>query len=271
MITLQHSLVTLLHHNGDTQAFQNEVPYALLPDAIRAYTGLRQYSHFEKAEDKSDVSWMEFPDDLKTVDSTVLKKVESHMVDTVRPCCMGEETDIDAFCKHNQHLPMPYFTGVKHHLQQDARFDAFIREQIDCSNMYEDKFEFKGQSYDGAGIRKEIAEIEQDGLCLLAKRAYEQYGITTDQKWFDETVYPALKSVYSEEMADKTYKYMQIPEELNERIKYHQFDKDYKVSESAYEQLYDAVLHDMSQTRGRMAEQRFADVLQKQDETELEL
>ena len=47
MITLQHSLATLFAYRGDVKAFEKEIPYVLVPDAIRRYCGPRQYSHFE--------------------------------------------------------------------------------------------------------------------------------------------------------------------------------------------------------------------------------
>ena len=42
-------------------------------------------------------------------------------------------------------MPFRYFYGVKKHLTQDHIFDEFIREKIDCSRMYEDKFVFEGK------------------------------------------------------------------------------------------------------------------------------
>ena len=56
MITLQHSLVTLFGLRGNEEEFDKEVPYVLIPDAIRRYCGPRPYSHFEENPDGTDIS-----------------------------------------------------------------------------------------------------------------------------------------------------------------------------------------------------------------------
>ena len=67
MITLQHTLVTLLGLRGNERELDEEIQYVLLPDAIRRYCGPRQYSHFEKSYDGKDTSWLAYPRDLKTL------------------------------------------------------------------------------------------------------------------------------------------------------------------------------------------------------------
>ena len=56
MITLQHTLVTLLGLRGNERELDEEIQYVLLPDAIRRYCGPRQYSHFEKSYDGKEKS-----------------------------------------------------------------------------------------------------------------------------------------------------------------------------------------------------------------------
>ena len=66
MKTIQHTLAYVLsckEYNEDD--IRRMVPYVLLPDAIRCFTGPRQYSHFERARNEDDSSWMTFPADMK--------------------------------------------------------------------------------------------------------------------------------------------------------------------------------------------------------------
>ena len=218
MITLQHSLVTLFGYLGHVDSFEKEVPYVLFPDAIRRYCGPRQYSHFEEKYDGSDVSWVKFPSDIKTIDKEKMGKQPMHMVDEVKPCVLGENTNIQAFEEHNRNLPPEMYAGIKKHLIQDLMFDEFIREQIDCSKKYEDKFEFNGKTYNGQEIRKVIGDIENHGLYVLAYMLNRSYGITANQEWFDEHVKKNLDRVYPEDLANGTYNYMKIPDVINERI-----------------------------------------------------
>lgn len=218
MITLQHTLVSLLAMNGNEEQLKKEIPYILLPDAIRRYMGPRQYSHFEMAHDGSDVSWVEFPVDTKKISRESLAAAPKHMVAEVKPCVLGETTNLEAYVQHNGHLPPDYFTGVKKHLIQDCIFDAYVRANIDCSRMYEDKFVFDGKEYDGKSIRKVIAEIEEHGVYMLAHMLHEYFGITANQEWFDRVVQPQLYAAYCEDLASGTYQYMKIPEVINERI-----------------------------------------------------
>mgnify|MGYP003288684454 CR=1 FL=1 len=128
------------------------------------------------------------------------------------------ETSIESFEEHNTHLNYRYFAGVKKHLTQDYIFDRFIREKIDCSRMYEDKFVFEGQEYDGKGVRGLIADIENQGLYILAYMAEKTYGKKTNQAWFDKHVKARLDEEYTEDLAAGTYNYMKIPAVINERI-----------------------------------------------------
>lgn len=223
MITIQHTLVTLFGLRGDEEKLDGEISHVLLPDAIRRYCGLRQYSHFEEHPTRSgDISWMRYPLDVKHVGKADMDAMEEgkdkHLAEGIPPCALGERTDIPTFEKYNYHLPPRYFASVKKHLAQDIVFDDFIRDQIDCSRKYDDKYVFKGQEFDGKGIRAKIAEIENQGFYVLAYVLHEAYGITANQEWFDKHVKANLDREYSEDLAEGTYKYMRIPEEINRRI-----------------------------------------------------
>lgn len=218
MITLQHSLVTLFGYLGHEDTFEKEAPYVLFPDAIRRYCGPRQYSHFEEKFDGSDISWVKFPSDIKSIDKEKMSKQPMHMVDEVKPCVIGEKTHVETFEEHNEHLSPEMYAGIKKHLIQDTMFDEFIREKIDCSRKYEDIFVFNDKEYNGQEIRKLIADIENQGVYVLAWMLNRSYGITTNQEWFDKHVKEQLDKVYPEDLAEGTYKYMKIPDVINERI-----------------------------------------------------
>ena len=246
MITLQHTLSTLLH---DKSTFHKVLPYALLPDAIRMFTGERQYSHFEKSFDDTDVSYMEYPLDIKNLtkeDIAVDKSDRTmyHLVSNIKPCCIGEDTDISAFYQHNMHLPETYHKGVELHLKQDICFDKFIRDTIDCSHKYEHEFKFHNKTYGDKEIRSIISDIEQYGVYVLAKDVYDKYNIVANQQWLDENVKPSLDKYYSSEMSENTYKYMKIRPDINEYITNKDWThmKDMPVSYENYHALYDSVL-----------------------------
>lgn len=218
MLTLQHSLVTFLALDGDIDRFRFIVAYDLLPDAIRRYIGARQTSHFEINSTGTDVSFMKFPLDLKNLTKETSEKIEGHLAGDIKPCCIGETTQLHVFDQWNKHLPIQYYCGIRMHLIQDYFYDEFIRNIIDCSNKYNDKFIYNGKSVDGTTVRKYVADIEEDGFCILAKEIYDKYGVVTDQAWFDRNVRDIIKTVYSDDLATGTYNYMKIKPEINRAI-----------------------------------------------------
>lgn len=265
MITLQHSLVTLLSELAQTKdnegknkvedAVKKEIPYVLIPDAIRRYMGPRPYSHFEQTPDGSSISWMHFPTNLKTVSKDNIENSVNHfLAEGYRPCVLGEETHIEKFKETNGDLPSDYYYGVLKHLTQDSIFDEWIRKGIglDCSRRFDSMhspeettaknigvYKFKRprksdtgeiikdnegnvvtdeETLDGAQVRNLIAEIENQGVYILAYLLNEKYGITANQEWFDKNVKGPLDEVYSQDLSNGTYNYMKIPEEINERI-----------------------------------------------------
>lgn len=218
MLTLQHSLVTFLALDGDIDRFRFIVAYNLLPDAIRKYTGARQTSHFEINSTGTDVSFMKFPLDLKNLTKETSEKIEGHLAGDIKPCCIGETTQLHVFDQWNKHLPIQYYCGIRMHLIQDYFYDEFIRKIIDCSDKYNDKFIYNGKSIDGTTVRKYVADIEEDGFCILAKEIYDKCGVVTDQAWFDRNVRDIIKTVYSDDLATGTYNYMKIKPEINRAI-----------------------------------------------------
>ena len=291
MITLQHSLVTLFGLRGDEKEFERQVPYALVPDAIRRYCGPRPYSHFEETPDGKDVSYMHFPKSLKLASKENIGNERMKLAEGYRPCVLGEKTHVEVFEKYNGDLPPVYFSGVKKHLVQDVIFDEFVREGIglDTSRRYESMYtpeETTGKNIgiytykrpvrtpdgklvldseghrvtedvvlDGEGVRKLIAEIENHGVYVLAHMLYKAYGITANQEWFDEHVKKSLDEVYSQDLSDGTYQYMRIPEDIDKKITDHDWSAldDGLIPLDSYMKMYEQVIMEMPGIDAQMA------------------
>lgn len=275
MITLQHSLVTLFGLRGNEEEFEKQVPYILIPDAIRRYCGPRPYSHFEETPDGKDISYMHFPINLKTLTKENIGNERMHLANGYRPCVLGEKTHIEKFEQTNGDLPPIYYAGVKKHLTQDVIFDDFVREDIglDCSRRFESMYspeETTGknvgiftfsrrvkdpdgqtrtveETLDGNGVRKLVADIENHGLYILAYMLHKSYGITANQEWFDKHVKKFLDEKYSQDLADGTYQYMKIPEEINRRITEHDWTHldEGVIPYDVYMQMYKKVIEEM--------------------------
>ncbi len=283
MITLQHSLVTLFGLRGDVERFEEEVPYVLAPDAIRRYCGPRPYSHFEETPDGKDISFMHFPKSLKNVSKENIGNERMKLAKGYKPCVLGEKTHIEVFERVNGDLSPLYYSGVKKHLIQDVIFDEFIRERIglDTSRRYESmhipeettgknvgiytfrrpiktpegKFllDSKGKRVtetevlDGEGVRKLIADIENHGVYVLAYMLHKAYGITANQAWFDEHVKKPLEGVYSKDLADGTYQYMRIPEDIDKKITEHDWSSldEGPIPLEDYIKMYEEVIGEM--------------------------
>lgn len=220
MLSIQHLLCARLQNvNHNNPEYMASV---IFPDAIRKYSGARQYSHFEKGSDGvNDTSYWEMPTDMKNVTKeSVQRDLEAfgHLSESIRPAAIGELSDINEFYKHNSHLPTTMFHGVEDHLKQDIIFDDFIRDVIDCSRKYEDIYVFKGQEMNGKEARGLIGEIEQHGVYILACEIYEKFGEVTNQEWFESKIKPILYEMYPEDLAETTYSFMKIDPKINELI-----------------------------------------------------
>ena len=275
MITLQHSLVTLFGLRGDVEEFEKQVPYILIPDAIRRYCGPRPFSHFEETPDEKDISHMHFPLNLKSLTKENIGNERMHLANGYKPCVLGERTHVEKFEQTNGDLPPTYYAGVKKHLVQDVIFDEFVREEIglDCSRRFESMYspeettgknvgiytfsrpvkkpdgqvEMVEETLDGNGVRKLIADIENHGLYILAYMLHKSYGITANQEWFDKHVKAPLDEAYSKDLADGTYQYMKIPEEINRRISEHDWShlEDGVIPYETYANMYKRVIEEM--------------------------
>lgn len=241
MITLQHSALfalavaerkqffTKLDRNFMfLQYFHENIPWLLLPDAIRAYIGPRQPSHFEKAVD-GEISWMCFPD-VKVLKELTKENAQQRIKFGIKGkypnCVIGETTQIGEFdvCNY-QHR---YYHTMRSHLVQDCCLDSILRlKMIQYTHQLpEDHFIIRhnGKVIRGKELRKQIALFEHLGFIKLVGLVYKKTGLLLTREWFDSHVYEPLKKAYPADLAEKTYSYMSIDDQTNDRIKRHDFE-----------------------------------------------
>lgn len=201
--------------------FKKEIPFILLPDAIRRYIGARQAGHCEIAMN-GDTSWMEFPeaDVLKTLTAeNAAEKVRFHIADGIQPCVIGEYTNHDVFNRHN--LGHPHYMAFAMHLMQDTGLDRYLREVlVNVDERYEDKFTIihSGEVIDGKTLREQVSLFEDALFLTAAGMFYRATGTIANRRWFEDVVYAALEKAYPKDLADGTYKFMAMSDELNARI-----------------------------------------------------
>lgn len=210
------------------EEFSKEVPFVVLPDGIRAYSGPRPVSHFEKTPDGNGVSYMRFPsaEVLKTLTKENYKElVEAHYAEGYLPCVIGEKTDIREFDRHN--FGHTHYHALRVHMFQDAILDELLREElIDVSLRFQDIFTVRHDTtvkIDGKELRKQVAEFERIGFIMLAGIVYERTGVIMNNSWFKTVVEPALHAAYSADLAANTFKYMRLDDATDARITNLQF------------------------------------------------
>lgn len=225
MLSIQHILCSVLSCSGDDEYLDKHAAAIIFPDAIKAYLPSRKFSHFEKGVIPDDISYMRFPNNLKCVTKDfILQSVEEYGHEAIAPSSViGEDTDLWTFRAHNRWLFPNIYRGIQSHLIQDIIFDAFLREQIDCSDKYRDNFYIVNldgtrKKVNGEEIRAEIAKVEQFGLYVLVHKIYRETGILANQKWVNDTLFPLIERDYPKDLAEKTISYMQIDPDLNKLI-----------------------------------------------------
>ena len=217
-----------------------EIPWLLLPDAIRAYIGPRQVSHFEKLPEGygNDCSWIKFPSEsaLKELSKENLNKLVSYELKDGYPACViGEETDIGEFdIRNGVHK---HYEALRCRMIQDMYFDECLRLRIiDASQRFSDKFVIRHskKEIDGKELREQVALFSELGFIKLVCILYEKTGILANREWFDKYVGTALENTYPADLAENTYRYMYISNELNERINSLQFELTDEEKDSVY-------------------------------------
>lgn len=245
MLSIQHILCGFLALD-DNELTDEYVAASIFPDAIRAYTGNREYTHFERNSDETDISWFSFPDSMDHQADFITEHMQgnAHLADDSLHAVIGNETVIEEYEQHNQHLSDDMFIGIRDHLIEDRRFDDFIRDEIDCSRKYDDVFAFHGEQYDGAGVRALINEIEQYGIYTLAHAMYEKNKTTTNQEWLASRIKPVLDKMYCQDLSDRTFSFMHISPEVDELITTHDWSHigDAAIPQDRYLQMYSDVV-----------------------------
>lgn len=86
--------------------------------------------------------------------------------------------------------------------------------------------------------------FEEYGFYLLAYFCYKNYGIITDQKWFDEHVLKVLNEYYPTDLANNTFEYMKIEENMNNKISSEDFSGlTFPFYNEKYNELYSKLIY----------------------------
>ena len=76
-----------------------------------------------------------------------------------------------------------------------------------------------GKQYDSTTVRGLITAIEDDGIAYLSKYIKDTFNISVNQAWFDENIKPIFYNAYSKELADNTYKYVKVRDDINQALR----------------------------------------------------
>lgn len=217
---------------------RKEIPFVVLPDAIRAYIPARQAGHFEISPDGTQQSWMEFPDagTLKNITKeTAQEKIRFYVADNIPKCVIGEETRIDEFEKRN--FSHRHYHSLRMHMFQDCILDDVLRSMmVDVKRRFEDEFKIRhsGKVISGKDLRSQVDKFEDMGFITLVGAVYRSTGILLDRNFWEQHVRVALLEAYPEDLALNTYKFMQLSDEDAERIQKKSFDLTFAEKESLY-------------------------------------
>jgi hypothetical protein len=206
-----------------------------LNDSMRCWSGAREYSHFTINPETGMVSWMQMPtEDVSEWTEELVKSAERFSAGKPGEACVDEATVCSEFWRHNKFSKQNMLMYL--HLVQDRIYDRFVRTVIDTSRRYEDVFIFNGKAYTGNDLRgKGMMRWNGDGLInildaqfyvRLAKRYYEATGILANATWIEQVFKPAFFRTYSQELAEKTVKYVSINHFAEEVINNMSWDEE---------------------------------------------
>lgn len=225
MHLLQHILLSYVDELNDSptkidlKEYKKSIPYTILPDAIRFYTGERRFSHFEISQedlltDNNAFNGMLFPEDLKNIGK--IKLISAHSVSKE---CIGGRTSIEHYEELNKHLPPLVFSEIREHLEQDNWYDVWVRKNFDCSNSVNDKFKVKRIEIDRQEFREMISILEADSLCRLFALIKHDFNVKINKQWIEEIIFDTLSAVYNDELFNNTIKFINIDNIKEEREK----------------------------------------------------
>lgn len=212
MLTMNHTitkLLAMLKDGQDISTIDTLVSQLLLPDAIRMY-GARQVFHFTEHPVTGKVSSVILrttPDSLKGIKN----KLETNLQPDIPKAAVDEMSHPEVFAELN---PAWVGSGYETHLYQDMAWDTWIRTLIDVSGRFDDKFVYNktGKVVDGATLRKDLFPMDDLLFIAVAKKIQAEYSITIDAGWFEKHVHQNLLRDYDEELAENTWKYINIPD-----------------------------------------------------------
>lgn len=201
-------IAAMLRDGQDVNNIDAIVAQLLLPDAIRMY-GPRQVFHFTEHPVTGKVSSVVIhttPENLKGIKD----KLETNLQADIPKAAVDEMSHPEVFAELN---PEWVGSGYETHLFQDMEWDTWIRSLIDVSGRFDDMFVYNstGKVVDGATLRKDLFPMDDLFFIAVAKRIKAEYGITIDADWFEEHVHQILLRDYDEDLAENTWKYINIP------------------------------------------------------------
>lgn len=141
MLSMQHIMTSML--NGYDTCEREYIAAVVFPDAIRAFTGERELSHFEENPKTGDISWMRFPNYM-CVDKTFMEEWKSkdflcHLSNDIEKGVLGQKTHIEKYCEINQLLNLnkpAMYKGIEDHLKQDIVYDKYVRDYMGADRLF---------------------------------------------------------------------------------------------------------------------------------------
>lgn len=190
------------------------VTLLILPDAIRMY-GPRQQFHFTEHPFTHEVSSVKFnttPDSLKGIKDAF----EADLKANIPKCVIDEMSHPEVFAGIN---PNWAETAYSTHLYQDCAWDKWIREMVNISGRFNDKFSYykNERKVDGATFRQELSSLDNVFFQKIAKQIYAEFSVLLNEDWFEKHVYANFLRDYDKELAENTWKYIKLPS-LDENI-----------------------------------------------------
>ncbi|MBP3597017.1 MAG: hypothetical protein J6J60_06430 [Clostridia bacterium] len=203
------------------------------PDSMRCWSGPRQFSHFTINPSTQNVSWMRFPETpVNDWNKELIDAAEKFDAGKPGVAAVDEATIPAEFWKHNSKTPQNELFYA--HLVQDVLYDDYLRTYIDVSRMYEDIYLFDGKVFSGEEFRKSgdsrwnreslVSSFDTQVFIGLAKLLYESKKIIANRAWFEKEVFPAFYESYSNELAEKTIRFITMSDFADETISKLKFD-----------------------------------------------
>ena len=207
----------------------------MINDAVRCWSGNREYTHFTVNPLTRQVSWCYFPTEQvkKWTKELVASQMVKYSYGKPGKAVVDEATIPAEMWRHNDKTPQNRMFYL--HLIQDQTYDRFVRSVIDVSRRYDDVYVFDGQEYTGAQIRGEgmerwskglLSELDDQFYVRLAKRYYDYTRVKANRVWIERVMVRAINAAYSPELAEATVKFVSLSDKVNQLITEGRFDDE---------------------------------------------